>query len=71
MFDYKIVDNQELSNISGGGLGGDVVVGALVGCISGRTILYRWRPSSLLDLRNRGRYSRWHYSFWIETPKIV
>lgn len=31
MFDYKIVDNQELSNISGGGLGGDVVVGALSG----------------------------------------
>ncbi|MTV64232.1 bacteriocin, partial [Streptococcus pneumoniae] len=25
MFNYKIVDNQELSNISGGGLGGDVV----------------------------------------------
>ena len=42
MFDYKIVDNQELSNISGGGLGGDVVVGALSGafqagqsCIAG------------------------------------
>ena len=42
MFNYKIVDNQELSNISGGGLGGDVVVGALSGafqagqsCIAG------------------------------------
>lgn len=42
MFDYKIVDNQELSNISGGRLGGDVVVGALSGafqagqsCIAG------------------------------------
>ena len=42
MFNYKIVDNQELSNISGGRLGGDVVVGALSGafqagqsCIAG------------------------------------
>ena len=42
MFNYKIVDNQELSNISGGGLGGDVLVGALSGafqagqsCIAG------------------------------------
>ena len=31
MFNYKIVNNQELSNISGGGLGGDVLVGALSG----------------------------------------
>ena len=42
MFNYKIIDNQELSNISGGGLGGDIVVGALSGafqagqsCIAG------------------------------------
>ena len=31
MFNYKIVNNQELSNISGGGLGGDVLVGVLSG----------------------------------------
>ena len=42
MFNYKIVNNQELSNISGGGLGGDVLVGVLSGafqagqsCIAG------------------------------------
>lgn len=71
MFDYKIVDNQELSNISGGGLGGDVVVGALSGAFQAGQSCIAGGPSSLLDLRNRGRYSRWHFSFWIETPKIV
>ena len=42
MFNYKIVNNQELSNISRGGLGGDVLLGALSGafqagqsCIAG------------------------------------
>ena len=31
MFNYKIVNNQELGNISGGVLGGDLLVGALSG----------------------------------------
>ena len=68
MFNYKIVNNQELSNISGGGLGGDVLVGALSGafqagqsCIAGALKL-TW-------FAQQGGYRRWFCSLWIEAPK--
>ena len=69
MFDYKIVDNQELSNISGGGLGGDVVVGALSGAFQAGQSCIAGGPSSLLDLRNRGAIVGGIIAFGLRPPK--
>ena len=48
MFNYKIVNNQELSNISGGGLGGDVLVGALSGAFQAGQSCITGGPQSYL-----------------------
>ena len=68
MFNYKIVNNQELSNISGGGLGGDVLVGALSGAFQAGQSCIAGAPQAYLICATGG-YRRWLCSLWIEPPK--
>ncbi|ORO44389.1 bacteriocin [Streptococcus oralis subsp. tigurinus] len=69
MFNYKIVDNQELSNISGGRLGGDVVVGALSGAFQAGQSCIAGGPQAYLICATGGAIVGGIIAFGLRPPK--
>lgn len=69
MFNYKIVDNQELSNISGGRLGGDVVVGALSGALQAGQSCIAGDPRAYLICATGGAIVGGILAYGLRPPK--
>lgn len=69
MFNYKIVDNQELSNISGGRLGGDVVVGALSGAFQAGQSCIAGGPQAYLICATGGAIVGGILAYGLRPPK--